>query len=156
MSLLSCVRTAKTLTTPHDLSSCFFDGLNQLAELAYGEGDVVRLLQETDYVRYSTTQGTNALVQRSGPRVGLIVLDQDHAQALRVGERASALFDSVVTLGDCLRAFADMIPAMEANETRMRQAALAGFSTATDLADYLVNQGVPFRDAHHLVGEAWA
>ncbi|MGB1882942.1 MAG: hydantoinase/oxoprolinase family protein [Gammaproteobacteria bacterium] len=86
----------KTLTTPHDLSSCFFDGLNQLAELAYGEGDVVRLLQETDYVRYSTTQGTNALVQRSGPRVGLIVREHEHAQALRVSKTAGALFDSVV------------------------------------------------------------
>ena len=62
-------------------------------------------------------------------------------------EDKEALFDTVITLGDCLRAFADMIPAMEANETTMRRAALAGFSTATDLADYLV-QPVAFRDAH--------
>ena len=65
-------------------------------------------------------------------------------------------FDTVVTLSDCLRAFADMIPAMEANEATMRQAALAGFSTATDLADYLVRAGVPFRDAHEVVGKAVA
>ena len=49
-----------------------------------------------------------------------------------------------------------MIPAMEANETTMRQAALAGFSTATDLADYLVRAGVAFRDAHEVVGRAVA
>ena len=71
-------------------------------------------------------------------------------------EDKEALFDTVVTLGDCLRAFADMIPAMEANETTMRQAALAGFSTATDLADYLVRTGVAFRDAHEVVGKAVA
>jgi argininosuccinate lyase len=45
---------------------------------------------------------------------------------------------------------------MEANESVMRQAALAGFSTATDLADYLVRAGVPFRDAHEVVGKAVA
>ena len=71
-------------------------------------------------------------------------------------EDKEALFDTVETLNDCLRAFADMIPAIEANETAMRQAALAGFSTATDLADYLVRAGVPFRDAHEVVGKAVA
>jgi len=71
-------------------------------------------------------------------------------------EDKEALFDTVETLKDCLRAFADMIPAMEANESVMRQAALAGFSTATDLADYLVRAGVPFRDAHEVVGKAVA
>ena len=71
-------------------------------------------------------------------------------------EDKEALFDTVVTLSDCLRAFADMIPAMEANETAMRQAAMAGFSTATDLADYLVRAGVAFRDAHEVVGKAVA
>jgi argininosuccinate lyase len=49
-----------------------------------------------------------------------------------------------------------MIPAMEANETAMRQAAMAGFSTATDLADYLVRAGVAVRDAHEVVGKAVA
>ena len=71
-------------------------------------------------------------------------------------EDKEALFDTIETLKDCLRAFADMIPAMEANEQAMRQAALAGFSTATDLADYLVRVGVPFRDAHEVVGKAVA
>jgi argininosuccinate lyase len=71
-------------------------------------------------------------------------------------EDKEALFDTVVTVSDCLRAFADMIPAIEANESAMRQAAMAGFSTATDLADYLVRAGAAFRDAHEVVGKAVA
>jgi argininosuccinate lyase len=57
---------------------------------------------------------------------------------------------------DCLRAFADMIPAMQPRSERMREAARMGFSTATDLADYLVRRGLPFRDAHEVVGRAVA
>ena len=71
-------------------------------------------------------------------------------------EDKEALFDTVITLHDCLRAFADMVPAIEANTEAMRGAALAGFSTATDLADYLVRAGLPFRDAHEVVGQAVA
>ncbi|MED5315304.1 MAG: argininosuccinate lyase [Pseudomonadota bacterium] len=71
-------------------------------------------------------------------------------------EDKEALFDTVITLNDCVRAFADMVPAIEANTEAMRGSALAGFSTATDLADYLVRNGLPFRDAHEVVGEAVA
>jgi len=71
-------------------------------------------------------------------------------------EDKEALFDSVDTLNDCLKAFADMIPAIEAKPAKMREAARQGFSTATDLADYLVRIGVPFRDAHEIVGQAVA
>ena len=71
-------------------------------------------------------------------------------------EDKEALFDTVITLHDCVRAFADMVPAIEANTEAMRGSALAGFSTATDLADYLVRDGLPFRDAHEVVGEAVA
>lgn len=53
-------------------------------------------------------------------------------------------------------AFADMIPALVPNIAEMREAALRGFSTATDLADYLVKNGVAFRDAHEIVGKAVA
>ncbi len=53
-------------------------------------------------------------------------------------------------------AFADMIPALVPNIDIMREAALRGFSTATDLADYLVKNGVAFRDAHEIVGKAVA
>jgi len=69
-------------------------------------------------------------------------------------EDKEPLFDSVDTLLGCLRAFADMIPAIEPNEDAMREAASRGFSTATDLADYLVRKGLAFRDAHEVVGFA--
>jgi len=69
-------------------------------------------------------------------------------------EDKEPLFDSVDTLIGCLRAFADMVPAIEANKESMRKAAAGGFSTATDLADYLVRKGLAFRDAHEVVGLA--
>ncbi len=69
-------------------------------------------------------------------------------------EDKEPLFDSVDTVKDCLRVFADMVPAIQPRRERMREAARSGFSTATDLADYLVRKGVPFRDAHEIVGRA--
>jgi len=71
-------------------------------------------------------------------------------------EDKEPLFDSVDTLIGCLRAFADMLPAIEVRDAAMREAARRGFSTATDLADYLVREGLPFRDAHEVVGRAVA
>lgn len=69
-------------------------------------------------------------------------------------EDKESLFDSVITAQGCLRAFADMIPALEVNKAECYEAARAGFSTATDLADYAVRKGVAFRDAHEIVGLA--
>ncbi len=69
-------------------------------------------------------------------------------------EDKEPLFDTVDNLRASLRVFADMIPALDARRDNMREAARRGFSTATDLADYLVRQGVPFRDAHEVVGKA--
>ncbi|HQD57644.1 MAG TPA: argininosuccinate lyase, partial [Candidatus Competibacteraceae bacterium] len=69
-------------------------------------------------------------------------------------EDKEPLFDTVDTVLGCLRAFADMIPALRPKRDRMLQAARRGFATATDLADYLVRKGVPFRDAHEIVGKA--
>ena len=71
-------------------------------------------------------------------------------------EDKEPLFDSVDTLKDCLRAFADMVPHIIARREEMREAAKRGFSTATDLADYLVRKGIPFRDAHEIVGKSVA
>ena len=71
-------------------------------------------------------------------------------------EDKEPLFDTVDTVLDCLRAFADMVPAIRPREAQMREAARSGFSTATDLADYLVGLGLPFRDAHEVVGKAVA
>ena len=71
-------------------------------------------------------------------------------------EDKEPLFDTVENLFNCLRAYADMVPAIEANRDAMREAARRGFSTATDLADYLVKKGVAFRDSHEIVGKAVA
>ncbi len=69
-------------------------------------------------------------------------------------EDKEPLFDAIDTVKDCLRAFADMIPAIEPKREVMYEAARRGFATATDLADYLVRKGVAFRDAHEIVGKA--
>ncbi len=66
------------------------------------------------------------------------------------------LFDAIDTLSLCLQVYAEMIPAIVVRRDNCRAAAAKGFSTATDLADYLVNKGLPFRDAHHVVGSAVA
>lgn len=69
-------------------------------------------------------------------------------------EDKEPLFDAIDTVKDCLRAFADMVPAIESKKESMYEAAKRGFSTATDLADYLVRKGIPFRDSHEVVGKA--
>ena len=69
-------------------------------------------------------------------------------------EDKEPLFDTVDTLLGSLRAFADMMPHVQVNAKPMRAAAMRGFSTATDLADYLVGKHIPFRDAHEIVGKA--
>ncbi|MDX1518577.1 MAG: argininosuccinate lyase, partial [Gammaproteobacteria bacterium] len=63
-------------------------------------------------------------------------------------------FDAVDTVKACLTAFAGLVPGITVNRERMRDAAGAGYSTATDLADYLVTKGLAFRDAHAAVGQA--
>ncbi|PWG63411.1 argininosuccinate lyase [Sediminicurvatus halobius] len=69
-------------------------------------------------------------------------------------EDKEPLFDAADALRDSLRAFADMVPALTVKRDNAREAARRGFATATDLADYLVRQGVAFRDAHEIVGRA--
>ena len=69
-------------------------------------------------------------------------------------EDKEPLFDTVDTVTDCLRVFAGMLGSLECRRDRMREAARVGCITATDLADYLVRKGVPFRDAHEAVGRA--
>ncbi len=69
-------------------------------------------------------------------------------------EDKEPLFDAIDTVKGSLRVFADMMPAVQPRRARLREAALAGFSTATDLADYLVRKDVAFRDAHEIVGKA--
>lgn len=69
-------------------------------------------------------------------------------------EDKEPLFDTVDTLINCLHAYADMMPHVTAKKENMYRAAQSGFATATDLADYLVRKGLPFRDAHEIVGMA--
>jgi argininosuccinate lyase len=67
-------------------------------------------------------------------------------------EDKEGLFDAVDTARLCLGAVAGMIRTMQVNEAAMRKAAQGGFMAATDLADHLVGQGMPFRDAHEVIG----
>ena len=69
-------------------------------------------------------------------------------------EDKAALFDAVDTLGDCIEVYTQMLPGIRIRAERMEQAASTGYINATDLADYLVGQGLPFREAHHCVGQA--
>ncbi len=69
-------------------------------------------------------------------------------------EDKEPLFDAVDTVRDALRAFTGLIPQMRVEREELRRAARRGYTTATDLADYLVRRGVAFRDAHEAVGRA--
>lgn len=69
-------------------------------------------------------------------------------------EDKEPLFDTVDTLVDTLRIYTDMLPGITVKQDIMRHAAMRGYATATDLADYLVKKGLPFRDAHEIVAKA--
>jgi argininosuccinate lyase len=69
-------------------------------------------------------------------------------------EDKEPLFDTVDTLKDTLRIFADMVGGIRVKPEAMERAALRGYATATDLADYLTKRGLPFRDAHETVAHA--
>jgi len=69
-------------------------------------------------------------------------------------EDKEPLFDTVDTLVDTLRIFADLVPGIAVRPAAMRAALKQGYATATDLADYLVKKGLPFRDAHEAVARA--
>lgn len=99
---------------------------------------------------------------KSGRVVGhlISILTLMKSQALAYNkdnqEDKEPLFDTVDTLKNSLRAYADMVPAIKANKPAMRNAARQGYATATDLADYLVKKGMAFRDAHEVVGKSVA
>lgn len=67
-------------------------------------------------------------------------------------EDKEALFDVIDTVKACLRVFAPMLATLKVRPERMRRAAAEGFGTATDMADYLAAKGIPFREAHEIVG----
>ncbi len=91
-----------------------------------------------------------------GHLMGLVTLMKGQPLAYNKDnqEDKEPLFDTVDTLKDTLRIFADMLAGLTAKPEAMRAAALRGHATATDLADYLVKKGLPFRDAHEVVAHA--
>lgn len=86
----------KTLTTPFDLSQCLFDGMTKASRELFAEEDLERLLHQTQHIRYSTTQGTNALVERQGPAIGLMIEDAALVAEMQQGSAAKALFDGLI------------------------------------------------------------
>jgi argininosuccinate lyase len=91
-----------------------------------------------------------------GHLMGLITLMKGQPLAYNKDnqEDKEPLFDTVDTLKDTLRIFVEMIPGIVVKPEAMERAALRGYATATDLADYLVKKGRPFRDAHEVVAHA--
>jgi argininosuccinate lyase len=91
-----------------------------------------------------------------GHLMGLITLMKGQPLAYNKDnqEDKEPLFDTVDTLKDTLRIFAEMVAGITVKPEAMEKAALRGYATATDLADYLVKKGLPFRDAHETVAHA--
>jgi argininosuccinate lyase len=91
-----------------------------------------------------------------GHLMGLVTLMKGQPLAYNKDnqEDKEPLFDTVDTLKDTLRIFADMVGGITVKPEAMERAALKGYATATDLADYLVKKGLPFRDAHETVAHA--
>ncbi|HQR04310.1 MAG: argininosuccinate lyase [Proteobacteria bacterium] len=91
-----------------------------------------------------------------GHLTGLLVLMKGQPLAYNKDnqEDKEPLFDTVDTLTDTLRIFADMVPGITVKPEAMAAALKQGYATATDLADYLVKKGLPFRDAHEAVARA--
>ncbi len=91
-----------------------------------------------------------------GHLMGLITLMKGQPLAYNKDnqEDKEPLFDTVDTLKDTLRIFSEMVAGITVKPEAMEQAALRGYATATDLADYMVKKGLPFRDAHEAVAHA--
>ncbi|HLO94717.1 MAG TPA: argininosuccinate lyase [Burkholderiaceae bacterium] len=91
-----------------------------------------------------------------GHLMGLITLMKGQPLAYNKDnqEDKEPLFDTVDTLKDTLRIFAEMAAGITVKPEAMERAAMRGYATATDLADYLVKKGLPFRDAHEVVAHA--
>ena len=91
-----------------------------------------------------------------GHLMGLLTLMKSQPLAYNKDnqEDKEPLFDAADTIRDTLTIFVDMVPGIRVKPDAMRAAALQGYATATDLADYLVKKGLPFRDAHETVAQA--
>jgi argininosuccinate lyase len=136
-------------------------------ELIYWSSDEFRFIRMSD--AYST--GSSIMPQKKNPDFAELIRGKtgrvygDLVQLLTVmkalplaynkdmQEDKEGVFDAVDTLGDSLVVMTGMISTMTVNADRMRAGAHGGFMAATDLADYLVGKGMPFRDAHAVVGK---
>ena len=94
----------------------------------------------------------------NGNLIALLTLMQSQPLAYNKDnqEDKEPLFDTVDTVKACLKIYTDMVGEITVNQERTKAAAIQGYATATDLADYLVRKGATFRDAHHVVGAAVA
>ena len=128
----------KVLTTPFDLSHCLIEGLTKASTAIYGQPDLERLLLSTDHIRYSTTQGTNAIVERKGPRLGLVHDRGIDPVALADG---NGLFEALV---------GDRITQVETSgpEARMDVVRAVGALAARGTNRIVVAFGGPDRAAH--------
>ncbi|OJK06334.1 hydantoinase [Acinetobacter baumannii] len=90
------LKKTKVMTTPYDLSKCFFEGLKKASTVLYGQSDVAKLLEEVDLIRYSTTQGTNAICERKGPKLGLITDAKGELFVSELQEQDSDIFNALV------------------------------------------------------------
>ncbi|MDD6290121.1 MAG: argininosuccinate lyase, partial [Eggerthellales bacterium] len=136
-------------------------------EIIYWSSDEFRFIRLSD--AYST--GSSIMPQKKNPDFAELIRGKtgrvygDLVQLLTVmkalplaynkdmQEDKEGVFDAVDTLGDSLVVMTGMIRTMTVNADRMRAGAHGGFMAATDLADYLVGKGMPFRDAHAVVGK---
>ena len=121
---------SKVLTTPYDLTKCFLDVIVAASERLYGEADITRFIRETEYLRYSTTAGTNAMVERIGPPLGLIV---------RNGWKEASL-TTTDTERELLRAFvADRIATIDTSPEGLENSLINAVNTlGSEGAAYLV------------------
>ena len=140
----------------------------------FGEELVLWMSQSFGFIALADrfTTGSSIMPQKKNPDVaelargksgrvighlmGLLVLMKGQPLAYNKDnqEDKEPLFDSVDTLKDTLRIFCELVPGIEVKAEAMEAAAARGYATATDLADYLVKKGVPFRDAHEAVAHA--
>src|SRR5581483_3474987 len=121
---------SKVLTTPYDLTKCFLDVTIAASERLYGESDITRFVREIEYLRYSTTAGTNAMVERVGPPLGLVVPD---------GWKESSL-TTTETEHELLRAFvADRIARIDTSTDGLENSLINAVNTlGSEGAAYLV------------------
>lgn len=100
-----------------------------------------------ELVRGKTGRVYGALVSMLTTMKGIpLAYDKD------MQEDKELTFDAIDTVNSCVHLFTSMLHTMKVNQKRMRESALHGFTNATDAADYLVRKGIPFRDAHGIIG----